>query len=635
MNNLHVLNLSAYTTPTIQESKRDNWVEFGEDNNYYSFLVDRYTNSTTNNAIINNISKLVYGRGLTAIDSNKKPNEWAQFMTIFDSECVRKMVLDRKMLGQFSIQVHYSKDHKKILKAYHIPVNLLRAEKCNKEGEIEGYYYSDNWLDVKKYAPKRIPAFGFSNEQIEILFVKPYSVGMKYYAYPDYQGALPYAVLEEEVADYLINEVKNGFSGTKVVNFNNGLPSPEQQEIITSKVLSKLTGSRGQKVIVAFNQNAESKTTVDDIPLNDAPDHYTYLSEECLRKIMLGHNVTSPLLFGIASSNGFSSNSDELRNSTILYENMVIKPIQDQLTQAFDKVLAYNGIKLKLQFGKLNPLDAAGEITMEGVNKQLIDSINNLSPLVANKVIETLTPNEIRGIVGLKPESGGSDLDPQLLSKANTELEEILAEVDANQLDENWIMVDEREASESDEELDLQLIKAETDLEPKTTLLSRLINLVQTGNPQPKLKSVQDKKVSDLKYFKVRYKYTGNKTPERAFCKAMMAKEDRLFRKEDIDAMSRKAVNPGWGEFGANTYDIFRFKGGARCHHKFSRVTFMLDLNAIEKGYEEIGTRAAEIKGYKVTNPYEVSIYPNNLPLKGFSPNNPNTGGRMLKENIE
>jgi len=104
----------------------------------------------------------------------------------------------------------------------------------------------------------------------------------------------------------------------------------------------------------------------------------------------------------------------------------------------------------------------------------------------------------------------------------------------------------------------------------------------------------------------------------------MMAKQDRLFRKEDIDEMSGRAVNEGFGENGANTYDIFKFKGGARCHHKWERVTFMLDLNKIEDGYDKIGTRAAEIKGYKVTNPYEVSIYPNNLPLKGFSPNNRN-----------
>ncbi len=143
---------------------------------------------------------------------------------------------------------------------------------------------------------------------------------MKYYSLPDYQGGLPYAKLEEEIADYLINEVQNGFSGTKVVNFNNGVPTEEQQQIIKGKVLSQLTGSRGQKVIVAFNANQESKTTVDDLPLNDAPEHYTYLSEECVKKIMLAHNVTSPLLFGLGSANGFSSNADELRNAQVLFE---------------------------------------------------------------------------------------------------------------------------------------------------------------------------------------------------------------------------------------------------------------------------------------------------------------------------
>ncbi len=101
MSNIHVLNLSAYTTPTIQESKRDAWVEFGEDNNYYQYLIDRYTNSTTNNAIINNISRLVYGRGLSALDASKKPNEYAQMMTLFNKDCIRKMVMDRKVRWGF------------------------------------------------------------------------------------------------------------------------------------------------------------------------------------------------------------------------------------------------------------------------------------------------------------------------------------------------------------------------------------------------------------------------------------------------------------------------------------------------------------------------------------------------------
>ena len=585
-NNVHVLQLSAYTTPIIKESKRDNWVDFGEDNDYYTFLIDRYTNSTTNNAIINSISRLVYGRGLSAVDASRKPNEYAQMMALFSPDCMRRIAFDRKMLGQFALQVHYNDKHDKILKAYHIPINLIRAEKCNEDGEILGYYYSDNWEEVKKFPPKRYASFGTSKDKVEILFSKPYAVGMKYYAYPDYQGAVPYTMLEEEVADYLINEVQNGFSGTKVVNFNNGVPTEEQQNIISNKVMSKLTGSKGQKVIVAFNDNKESSTTVEDIPLNDAPDHYTYLSEECVRKIMLGHSVTSPLIFGIANASGFSSNADELENSFILFNNMVIKPLQDELIDALDKILAFNDVSLKLYFKTLKPLEFTD---LENAN----------------------TDEQIA-------EETGTNLSAQ------SELDAILAMVDENQLTDEWSEVDARDAGDNDDELDLALLEAESKYEPKQSLLSKVFNFVQTGNPKPNQKSAQDKKVGDLKYFKVRYRYTGNKTPDRDFCVAMMAEQSRLFRKEDIDEMSRRAVNPGFGEGGKNTYDIFKYKGGARCHHKFERVTFMLNLDAIEKGYDKIGTRAAEIKGYKVTNPYEVSIYPNNLPLKGFSPNNKN-----------
>ena len=81
-NNVHILELSGYEAPVIKESKRDNWVEYGDDNNYYGYLIDRYTNSTTNNAIINNVIRLVYGRGLSATDASRKPNEYAHMMAL-------------------------------------------------------------------------------------------------------------------------------------------------------------------------------------------------------------------------------------------------------------------------------------------------------------------------------------------------------------------------------------------------------------------------------------------------------------------------------------------------------------------------------------------------------------------------
>ena len=576
-NNIHVINLSSYQTPVIQESKRDNWVEFGKDNNYFQYLSDRYTYSTTNNAIINNISRLVYGRGLSALDASKKPNEYAQMMSLFHADCVRKLVIDRKMLGQCAIQVHYSKDRKRILKAYHMPVNLLRAEKCNKDGEIEGYYYSDNWQDVKKYAPKRIPAYGFSNEQIEILFVKPYTVGMKYYAYPDYQGAIPYAKLEEEIADYLINEVQHGFSGTKVINFNNGIPTEEQQSIITNKVNAQLTGSKGLRTIVAFNASETSKTTVDDIPLNDAPEHYSYLSEECLRKIMLGHNVTSPLLFGIATSTGFSSNADELKNSSILFDNMVIKPMQDELLEAFDRILAYNGISLKLFFKTLQPLefmDLENAQTEEQVAEETGTELSSQGDKIAQALIDL-----------------GEDENP------------------------DWILIDEHEVDYDTDEKDNEILSKE----PKQSLLSKVVNLVSTGDPRPNLRSGQDAVIDGVKFL-TRYVYAGeNKENGRAFCKAMI-RANKLYRKEDIIKMGSQPVNAGFGIDGASTYSIWLYKGGANCHHRWNkRVYATFEGQAIDVNTaKQIAGRKAEKLGYVVKNPSLVSQRPIDMPNQGY-----------------
>jgi hypothetical protein len=582
MSNIHVLELSSYTTPVIQESKRDAWVEFGEDNNYFQFIIDRYVNSTTNSSVINNVSRLIYGRGLSALDASKKPNEYAQMMALFHPDCIRKIVLDRKMFGQFAMQIHYSQDHKRILKAYHIPVNLLRAEKCNKDGEIEGYYYSDNWLDVKKYAPKRIPAFGYSNEQIEILYSKPYAVGMKYYALPDYQGGLPYAKLEEEIADYLINEVQKGFAGRVVINFNNGVPTEEQQQIITGKVKSQLTGPRGEKVIIGFNNNQESKTTVDTMPVNDAPDLYNSLSEECVKKIMLAHNVTSPLLFGLGSANGFSSNADELKNASILFDNMVIKPIQDQIIDSFDKILAFNGVSLKLFFKTLQPLEFVD-----------LENAQNEEQVA---------------------EETGTELSKDF------KIAEALINLGEDE-PENSILIDEYEVDyDSDDKENETLSK-----EPKQSFLSKIVNLVSTGDNRPNISSKQDEVIEGIKFL-TRYVYAGAKNAEREFCREMMA-ANKIYRKEDIIKMGSQVVNEGWGANGADTYSIWFYKGGGNCHHRWNKrvyATFSgkaIDVNS--KELKKVAVKKAEKLGYIVKNSELVSKRPVDMPNYGFLPSNP------------
>ena len=75
MSNISIVNLSAYTSPQIQENKKSNYIEYGSDNNYFQYLIDRYLYSATNGAIITGVSNMIYGKGLDALDSNRKPNE--------------------------------------------------------------------------------------------------------------------------------------------------------------------------------------------------------------------------------------------------------------------------------------------------------------------------------------------------------------------------------------------------------------------------------------------------------------------------------------------------------------------------------------------------------------------------------
>jgi len=585
-NNIHLLELSTYEAPVITESKRNDWVEYGESNDYYNHLINMYTNSTTNNAIINNITRLVYGKGLNATDAQVKPNDYAVMMSLFKKQDVRQLVTDLKLLGQCAMQVIYSKDRKKIVNTHHIPVQLLRPEKCNEEGKIEAYYYSDDWSDVKKYPPKRISAFGCSKDGLEIYMVKPYSVGMKYFALVDYTGGLPYCALEEDISCYLINEVNNGFSGRTVVNFNNGIPSEEQQHLIKNKVLNQLTGTYGEKLIVAFNNNAESKTTVDAMPVNDAPDLYSTLSEECLRKIMLAHNVTSPLLFGIASSNGFSSNSDELKDSFALFNNMVIKPMQELLTDAFDEILAYNGIALNLYFKTLKPL----EFVEIGVQV---------------------------GTEELEEETGVE------LSEVNKDLQDFIDLGEEPHKD--WLLLDEFEVDYDNDEAENELLSSEV----KLSLKDKLINLVSTGTANPNAKSAQDEVIDGIKFI-TRYVYAGGmnggKTGQvRPFCE-LMTEKNKIYRKEDIIRMQNVAVNPGWGPRGTDTYSIWLYKGGGNCHHRWNKQIYVafegtgIDVKS-PKARQIAGAKAAKY-GYVIKNPKLVSERPIDMKNRGFLPSN-------------
>ena len=532
------VNLSSYNIPKIVESKNKEYIEFGADNNYFKFLINRANGSATSGACITGISQMIYGKGLDATNSSKKPESYARMISLFKKEQVRRLAYDLKLTGQCAIQIIYSKDKKTIQKVEHLPIETLRAEKCAPDDkQVQAYYYFADWSEIKPSdKPLRIPAFGISKTPaaIEIMYVKPYEAGLFYYSTPDYISGISFSQIEEEISNFHVNNIQNAFAPSALINFNNGVPDEATQRLIEQKFTSKFSGSSNSgKLMMAFNDSKESQADITPIQISDAHNQYEFISREAQSKIMMSHRIVSPMLLGIKDSTGFGNNAEELKNASILMQNIVINPFQETLIDAFDKILAYNGIALNLYFKTLQPL-------------QFIDLEN---------VKDQETREEETGVKMSKENSNFND-------------DEMLNSLDGEEITDEWELVEKREYSEDNNNLKDW---AESLIKETKTGLQKLATFIKSKpNGESKL---------DKSFYKVRYeyaeKYSSNNS--RKFCKTMMSRTSKgvVYRKEDIDQASFSGVNKSFGHKGQN-YSLFRFKGGRNCGHFFNENLYRL-----------------------------------------------------------
>lgn len=609
---IHALNLASYTRPEVTEVKNRDWVGYGDDNNYYQYLIDRFNGSPTNNAIINAVSDLIYGKGIDATDSNKKPEEYAAMRSLIHEDCLRKVTSDLKLMGQAAFQVIYSESGDKIAQVEHMPIQTLRAEKCNEEGDIEAYYYCADWESLgPNEEPERFAAFGTSNESIEILVIRPYRAGYFYYSPVDYQGGLPYAELEEEVANYHINNIKNGLAPSMMINFNNGVPDEEERMEIERKIREKFSGSSNAgNFILAFNESKELAATIDAVPLSDAPAQYEFLSAESMQKLMVAHRVTSPMLLGIKDDTGLGNNAEEIETASILFDNTVIRPFQNLIIKAIDDILSVNGISLDLYFKTLQPLefvDRGAAVTKEETEKQTGEKLSAQGCRCKTNLKDEEDPCwDGYEQVGTKMVDGKEVPNCVPIADLSDIADELIEMGEDEDLD-NWVLVDEREVDYDQEDA-----------------LDATLKFASTGTARPNANSEQDGENNEGEKFRVRYEYAplSAGSNSRDFCRKMVSAR-KVYRKEDIIQMEGKSVNPGFGPNGSDKYSVWLYKGGARCNHKWFRKTYMWkegikpDVN--NPNAETISTSKARSKGFRPeANDNKVSVAPNKMKNKGF-----------------
>jgi DNA-binding transcriptional regulator YhcF (GntR family) len=434
-NELLVLSFAEAKQPEYKEKKGEGggYIEFGHKNEYPNYLVDLFNKSAKHNAIIKGKVNYITGNGFKIVGDADPIGE--QFIASANqseslTEVLRKVSTDIEIFGGAYLQIIWSQVGENLNQIYHIDYTKVRANEDNTQ-----YWYSDNWKD-SKYKREVYNAF---NSQLrtgtQILYLKEYRPNLNAYALPGYFGALNYIESDIEISKHVLGNAQTGFSASKLITLPNGEPTDDEKRTIERKFTDRFTGSDGKKFILSFTNDASRKPIVDDLGASDiTKEDFQNVDKLIQQNLYAGHQITAPDLFGI-STPGQLGSRQQMRDSYEIFKNTYVNDKQIYLEQVFSLLAKLHGATSELQIVPVEPIAIefdntiiAANLTKDEIREKLgmpaleakttstiqdtVDAINSLSPLVATKVLNSMTANEIRAIVGLIPTESGEQVVP-------------------------------------------------------------------------------------------------------------------------------------------------------------------------------------------------------------------------------
>jgi hypothetical protein len=569
--------VSTYTVPVFEKDKNKDYVNYGEDNNYPQYLVNLFNRSAKHNAILTAKQKYTYGRGLKikeglvteqAIKAQAflvRPNSFETLSDIFN-----KAVLDKRLYGGYALQIVWSKLSGKVAQVYHMDFAKIRSNVDN-----TSFYYSDDWAD---YRPKVTEFDAFNPEKregVQILYYREYRPNLNTYPLPDYIGAIPYIESDVEVANFHRANLQNNFFFGGILNFNNGIPTDEEQRALVRRINNKhgSTDNAG-RWIINFSDGSDKAPNVINLQPSELDKQFDILNDTIQQEIFVAHRVTSPIFMGIRVE-GQLGGRNEMVDAFKLFEQNEIKPDQQHFEELFNYIIGLNGINQPYEVQPLEPFSP--EFTEATLIQ--IATKNELREMAGLPKLEEPTP--------LTPQAFSEDSEIEVFAEYGVNAEEYL-EFESRKLEvfedhytfESHLEFNEQElvelafAIESLTEEEKKLL-SQVKKDPLISKKDLAVNLeISEGKLDELIKSLKVKKVltltegawnvinilptqsaigkiaDELKKYEVRYKYQGpNDSKNRAFCKALL-NLNKLYTRDEINKISQRVGRNVWTKRG-------------------------------------------------------------------------------------
>lgn len=346
-NNILPINFGAIEPPKIREIRGKAWVFFGDLNLFPEKLTELYNSSAMHKTAIDAKVAAIIGNGFK-IYGNTIVNKKGETLNNIFERCS----LDERIYGAYALNIIWSKDRTKIAEMYHIPTLKIRSGHFDEMDDVNEYYFSSDWKDIRKYKPVAKKAFDFDDNTgdnaSQIYYVKSYNPQIDYYGLPDYVSALNDIELDGRIARFHNANISNGLSPSLSITFKNGIPTNEEKQEIYRDIEEAYSGEyNAGKFFLLFSEPGREP---DITPIESANDtYYTQLEERVSSRILTSHRITSPLLLGIRSGTGLGSNKDELVTAYAHFFSTVCEPIQKKLVKEFNFLTRLMGFGFDLE----------------------------------------------------------------------------------------------------------------------------------------------------------------------------------------------------------------------------------------------------------------------------------------------
>ena len=378
-----------HKVPVMLENKAGKYITYGAFNEYPYYLLDNYRRSSKHNAIVNGKVNYIVGGGWKPNDKMTVEQQ-ARYAKFFDglsehddlNDITEKLVLDLEIFNGFAVCIHWNKMGT-IAKMEHIPFEKIRVDKEERMFQVAEWYNDDMVQLYPKIGDvEKIPAFDPDNRiGKQLFYYRVYAAGVKSYPLPEYMGGLAWIEADVQVANFHNNNLRNNFWGGYLINFNNGIPTPEEQGDIERQIKRKFSGTdNAGRFVVTFNDDVSKAPTLEPLTPSDMDKQFEILNKAIQQEIFISHRVVNPMLFGVKTE-GQLGGRQELVEAYELFKATYVNDRVRKVERMINYLASFNGV--------------------EGIELIPVEPITER--LSEQALLTIMTPEELREKAGLPP----------------------------------------------------------------------------------------------------------------------------------------------------------------------------------------------------------------------------------------